>query len=494
MKILAEIPRKATSTGNSTSTSPLQQIFRGSAWYSVAVGVNRFLPGLLTIILAWWLRPNELGIVSFVLAYYGIFSLIADWSIAYAVQKLIPENVERASEIAWTALLVRLGLSTLLGMLCWGLDASVGAFHGYGVYLALLVVSSAFGTLVYVHNARCDFAKGSLFSLSFQLAWFPLSLILVKAGMPVKGPLLALCISFVAIGAPGFLLNRELRSGVSFLWHVTAEILRFGVWATLATLLSGLADQVGILVVAYKMGDAQAGIFKVATTFGVVPALLGMVVVMPLTPVAKRALLNGDDVSGKLIRPILGFLVMFGLAIAATGFALAPAIIRTFVRESYVGAVWPLRILLGASFLRMLVTAFSGILFVGHGLKALAKIHGTVAAIGFVGSLLLVRSWGMTGVAVALVSAWAVGMILLYRWFDRRNPMPLEWARYLRYACSAGIMAVCASLVKSSVREAGLQFILGGCAAIIAYVLLLWMQRDLALQGMIRIVRQWTAG
>src|SRR5215469_7537661 len=105
----------------SKEMSPLRQVLHGSAWYSLAIFVNRFIPGLQTVILAWWLGPRELGIVSFILAYYGILSLVADWSIAYAVQKLIPENSERAGQVAWTALSTRVILSLLLGLACWAL-------------------------------------------------------------------------------------------------------------------------------------------------------------------------------------------------------------------------------------------------------------------------------------------------------------------------------------------------------------------------------------
>jgi O-antigen/teichoic acid export membrane protein len=173
---------------------------------------------------------------------------------------------------------------------------------------------------------------------------------------------------------------------------------------------------------------------------------------------------------------------------------LAPAIIRTFAREDYMKAVWPLRVLLGANVLRMLVTALSGILFVGQGLRALVKIHGTVAVIGLAGGLLVVHRWGVTGVAFALLIAWAAGTVLLYLWFERQTTQSLDWGTYLRYASSAVVTALCAFLATRFVGGPYLQFILGGSAAIVVYVLLLWMQRDLALLGMIRIVRQWTAG
>jgi O-antigen/teichoic acid export membrane protein len=472
--------------------SPLRQIFHGSLWYGLAIVVNRFLPGILTIVLAWWLEQRELGAVSFVLAYYSVLLVGADWSIAYSLQKLIPENSARAGQVGWTALFVRLAFSTALGGACWVLDAATGMFHGYGWLLGMMLIASALGTIVYIYNARCEFAKGSLFSMGVYLLWLPLALVLVKLGFRIIGPLIALCISFAGIGLPGFLLSPVLRGRAAFLRPIAREILRFGGWATLATLFSGFADQVGILVVAYAIGDTQAGIFKVAATFGVLPALLGMIVVLPLMPVAKQGLLNGEDVSADLVLPILRYLFMFGLAIAAAGFVLAPAIIRTFVRESYLSAVWPLRVLLAANLFRMLVTALSGFLFVGHGLKALAKIHGTVAALGVVGSLLVVRASGITGVSAALLMAWIAGAFLLYHWFQLKAPLRLEWGRYLRYGGSAAVMAMAVFLAARVLHPPGEQFVLGASVALVVYAFLLWMQRDIALRELVSAVRPWT--
>jgi O-antigen/teichoic acid export membrane protein len=475
--------------------SPVRQIFDGSVWYAIAVVVNRFVPGILTVILAWWLEPRELGIISFVMAYYAILSLVADWSIAYAIQKLIPENRERAGQVAWTALFMRLGFSTVLGLACWGADAATRVFRGYGICLALLLITSSFGIIVYVHNASCRFALGSLFSIAVYVVWLPLALILVKLGLRTTGPLLALCISFAASGMSGFLFDPALREQMAFVRSIAVQILRFGAWATVATLLSSFADQVGILVVAYRIGDASAGLFKVATTFGVFPALLGMIVVLPLMPIAKRSLLNGEDVSSTLIRPLLRYLLLLGLPIAAAGFVLAQPIIRTFVRDSYLGAVWPMRILLGASLLRMLVTAFSGILFVGQELKDLAMIHGMVAAIALLGGVFLARVGGVTAVAAANLASWTVGAALLYRFFDRKVALRLEWGRYLRYAASAAVMAGFVLLAAKLVHPALGQLLLGGCVAGVVYLLLIvCVQRDLGIQEFVRTLWSRTAG
>lgn len=479
---------------DSSQRSPYRLIFHGSMWFGLAIVVNRLLPGILVVILAWWLEPKELGVISFVLACYAILLPIADWSIAYALQKLIPEDGARARQISWTALLMRLMFSAVLGTFCWVLDVTKGVFHGYGLYLALLLVSSAFGTVVYIHNALRNFAKGSLYSIGVPIVWVGVALALAKGGMHITGPLLGLFFSFMLFGIYTVLGDSALRGGISFLRPVASEILRFGLWATLAVVLSSFADQVGILIVDYLKGDAAAAVFKVAATFGLVPALLGMIVVLPLMPVARVGMLNGHNVGARLIRPLFRHLLLLGLPIAAAGFVLAPAVIGTFTRHSYMAAVWPLRIILGGNLLRTLVTAMSGILFVGDGLRALVRIYGAMAAVSLIGGVILTLLLGITGMAVAFLASGIVGVVLISKWFWHTAPIHLEWNAYLRQSFSAALTAAVAYSGVRLVHPAFGQLLLGGCLAGVVYSLLLWLQRDLAFLSLLQTLRNYVVG
>lgn len=475
------------------ASSPLRLILRGSLWFGLAVAANRCLPAVLIVVLAAYLRPRELGALAFVLAYYATLLPVADWSISYALQKLIPEQRSQAKQVYWTALLLRFGVSIPLGLLCWAADVTLGVFHSYSPYLALLLVGSTFGTVVYAHNAMGNFAKSSLYSVGLYVVWIGTALLLVKIGMPVTGPLLALLVSFLLLGVCACLFDPAIRGSVVFLPKVASEIIRFGLWATVAVVLGGFAGQIGILVVDYLKGDAAAGIFKIAASFGVIPALLGMIVILPLMPVARERMLNGYDVVAGLIRPILRYLLMMGLPITAAGFVLAPAVIGTFTRHSYAGAAWPLRILLGANLLRMLMTAASGILFVGEGLRALARIYGVMVGVTLIAGVILVRRWGVDGMAVAHLVSWIAGAILMFRWFWRNSPMRLEWKTYLRYALSAVTMAAVVYLGTRLVHVAYEELILGIWIAAIVYVVLLWLQKDTALLRTATMLRNWAA-
>jgi O-antigen/teichoic acid export membrane protein len=472
-----------------TRRSPLHQVFHGTMWFGFGVAIGRLAPSVMTIVLAWWVGPGDLGIISFVLAYFGLLSFLADWSIAYGVQKLIPEDSARVAEIAWTALFVRLGLSTLVGLLCWALDSGTHIFHGYGGYIALLLVSSAFGTISFVQNARCKFFAANCFTIAFQLLWVAIAMLLVKSGLPVTGPLFGYCLSFVALGLFGFLSDRELRSRIAFLPAVAVDLLKFGLWATTATVLEGVIGQTGILVVAYSSGDVSAGIFKIASTFAMVPTLVGAMVLLPLMPVAKQGLINGDNVAADLARPLVRYLFMIGLPIVTTGCVLAPAVIRTFVTTSYLDAVWPMRILLTGNLLRMFVVALSGILFVGRGLRQLAKVYAITAVVCVTGSILVVSRVEAIGVAFAFLASWVIAIVLLYRWFQRTTPVEFEWTAYLRYALTSLVTAGLVWISALVTQVPALQVMVGGVVTVCVYVFLLWIQRDLAILTLSRALK-----
>jgi O-antigen/teichoic acid export membrane protein len=488
------VEAKTTAVVPSSGKSLLRQVLEGSAWNGAAIAISRLAPSFLTILLAWWLDPRELGIIAFVLAYYAVLSLFADWSIAYAVQKVIPENVELTAGIAWTALVLRLGFSTLLALLCWSLDSATHAFRGYGMYLGLLLVTSSFGILVCIHNARCNFAASSLLNIFFQIGWIGLSVFFVKAGMRTTGPLLGLAFSYAILGIPAFVFGSLTRSGMKFLPRMAAEIIRFGIWGTLASVLSGIATQGGLLVIAYMAGDAAAGIYRVATTFGMLPAVLGMIVVTPLMPVVKRGLLDGSDVTANLILPLVRYLLMVGLPIAVTAAMFAKSVIGTFVHDSYSSAAGPLCFCLAANVLLMLMTVFSGILFVGDGLKDLAKIQASVGIIAVAGAAILTPMTGVEGPAIALLIAWSLGVALLYRWFVRRTPLPLEWRTYVRYFASACVASTVAAIATRIIGSPRIRLLLGSSIASVLYWLFLWLQADVGCLQLMRAMRRSLPG
>jgi hypothetical protein len=126
----------------------------------------------------------------------------------------------------------------------------------------------------------------------------------------------------------------------------------------------------------------------------------------------------------------------------------------------------------------MLVIAFSGLLFLGEDLKALARIHGLAAAVTLLGRLAVARA-GASAVALVYVVSWSAAAALLYRRFEKKCRLRLEWGKYLRYLASAAVTAALAFSAARLVHTAAAQLVFGACVAALVYALLMIVQWDL---------------
>lgn len=462
----------------------------GTFWNACSAGLARIVPALLTIVLAWMLTPRELGAISFVLAYYGMLVVFADWGIVYALQKFIPANREQLPSIAWTSLFVRLGTSITLGALCWALDSSVHIFRGYGLYIGILLVSSSFGIIIFIHFAELRFVHGGLIATCIQLLWLGLGTLLVAMGFGVSGPVWGLAIPYTIIGIIGFCLDSDLRRKIHFDKRTAIELLGFGAWATLASGMLVFVNQIGILALAYLRGETEAAVFKVASTLSMPPIIVCTLLLQPLLPFAARSLRCEPEEAIALLRLLIRYLLMIGIPLLVGGLILARPLVETFFNTTYLDGVWSLRILLFANSLTMLFTTLSAIPFMGSGLKYLARTNVIVAVVALITNILLVRSWGTTGAALAQLLSSGTGFILLLRWLKRTFPIASEWSRWSIYAISAGEMALAVTITVSLVHAPPLQLTLGVFVGVLAYGSALLIQKGVTLAELRRLFGQ----
>lgn len=460
----------------------IQKLVSGIAWNGVAIAVTRLAPGILTLILAWSLNPQELGAVSFVLAYYAILVGVADCGLAYALQKLIPENPEQELEIGWTALVVRLATSVLLGGICWAMDLKFHLFRGYGGYLALLLIASVFATISYIYYANHRFREGGLLPSSINVAWLIMAALLVRWGLRVTGPLLALAFSYLSIGGVALFLDSSLRRRLAFVPAIARRLLQFGLAATAASALSGILLQVGVLALTYLEGEADAAIFRVAMTLAAVPALIGMTVVQPFLPIATRSLQNNKHEMPHTVRLLVRYLLLIGLPLLCAGVILARPLLETLFGAAYVKGDMALGFLLAGNTCFMFFTALSAVPFMGGGLKDLIKMNLTAATLALLGNLFFIQHWGITGAAVAQMSASAVGMILMVGWLGRRSLISVEWPRSAIYFLSTVEMSAVLFIVVNLERIPRLQLAIGIPVALMTYIVALIFHRGISME------------
>lgn len=422
----------------------------GGTWNTVSVVLSRFLPNLLVIILALFMGPKELGVYSYIIATYTVLSLIADLGIAFSLQKFIQENPAETARMATTALVVRLLSSAALSALCLLTDHLWGALKGRGFYVGLLLLSSAFGTTTFVLNARLKYRKASLLTMARTVFWFGLAVVLVAAGWHITGPVWSLALAFVAFGALTIFLEQPLFAW-SLDWHFARQAITFGVPMTAASAFSILASQAGVLAIAYLMTESEVGIYKLASIVGMIPMLLGDGLVIPLLPLVKKKMVERSAETAELVRLLVRFLAGAGLFAFGAGVILAGPLIRLVFGATYLGAVSPARILLGASVPGLLFTVLLSILYMSDDLRTAVKTTGAVAVLSAGGSLALIPFYGARGAALSLLLAFGTGLVVVGLRLGRRLSVPFEWRRYGVYLLSTAETAVLLALFVSAV-------------------------------------------
>ncbi len=139
----------------------ISRLLAGGTWNTLSVVVNRLLPNVFVLILAFLVTPSVLGVYSYILASYTVLSLLADLGIAFSLQNFVQDDPEETARIASTALVLRFISSFFLASLCVAADAAWKALRGSGVLVGILLIGSAFGTVLYVLNARLKFKHAS---------------------------------------------------------------------------------------------------------------------------------------------------------------------------------------------------------------------------------------------------------------------------------------------------------------------------------------------
>jgi O-antigen/teichoic acid export membrane protein len=170
-----------------------------------------------------------------------------------------------------------------------------------------------------------------------------------------------------------------------------------------STLIATLPASAGVFFVRLLHGEAEAGVFGIATQVAGACLLFSYLAIRILQPhIAGRYGLEPTFLR-KLILFTASFLILLYLA----GFAAGAGIILVLLGPEYHAALLPLVVLLGAALLLSVGTLASSYLVVLHRERTVLWANGVAALVYVVGVVLLIPILGNIGAAIA--SALAAG-------------------------------------------------------------------------------------
>ena len=377
------------------------------------------------VVLGRFVSPAEYGRASVILAMWGLCATTVDWC-GNMMMRFGPVELGRANTLRVTVA-TRLVFATPLALTVVGAPLYFGLVRGWSWPLLVLTVlylvsAAAFGVAHWSAVAAQRFRPLTIANALIR-AMPPVTILtLVAVGRrPGAEALATAAVVGMTLGA--LVLIVPLRS--LFGWaRPDRELLR-AMWryclpSLIAAPAAAAMNYIDPLVLQRSVSDADVGRYQLGyltvTLFGTFGASFNRVLSPELVSSSARGEREAVEHYRRRVQPRLACL---GL-VACAGACLVPPLARAMLPTVWAPAAETFAILTVAGGLMIGVWSFHPLVTVTDSVWALQIASMASAATNVALDFALAPRWGITGVALANVAAWAVQLVLLAILLHRR--------------------------------------------------------------------------
>jgi O-antigen/teichoic acid export membrane protein len=406
-----------------------------AAWTMAGFGTLLVLRFVSNIILTHLLFPEIFGLMALVGTFIQGLHMFTDIGIGPSIVRSKHGDDPNFLNTAWTLQIVRaVGLWLASGLIAW----PVAAFYGES-QLMRLIPAVGLATAISGLNSTSmltlsrHLAQARLVVLEVATYIFSQAIVIVWVcyQRTVWALVVGNLIGSVAVMAGSHLFLPGIRNRLH--WDRTAvrEVLHFGRWIFLGTMLTFVGDQADRLVLG-KLDLVLLGVYSIGVTLAQVPTglleRLNWQLVFPLYSRAYHQRVPVRAAFAKVHVATTGLAAFMVTGLIATG----PAFIRCVYDDRYWAAAWMVQLLAVGAWFRMLeATGDSFLLSLGKsGVSAISN----GAKVIVIPILVPLGYWlggifgGETGKVPGLIVGFVGGDLVRYAvtaWLIRREGMPI---------------------------------------------------------------------
>jgi O-antigen/teichoic acid export membrane protein len=326
---------------------------RGTVWTALRYAVESSLRLASNLILTRLLFPEAFGLMALVNVLMIGLAMFSDIGITTSVVQSPRGDEPRYLRTAWTLQVAR---GVVLSALAVALAGVMAEFYGQPELRALVPVAgltaliSGFNSMSLIRLQRhLQLGKlavleltGQLVSVALMIAWaalVPSVWALVAGGL--VGAALRLALSY--------LVSPEDRLGFAWDRESSRQLLGFGKWIFVSTMLFFMAGQADRLIFGRMLSVSQLGVYGIALMLASLPIqILWSVGSSVLLPAFSRQAGSRPSLDASYRRAQLPVMLLGGLPVACL-LACGPALIALLYDPRYADAGWMLQLLaLGA--------------------------------------------------------------------------------------------------------------------------------------------------
>lgn len=419
----------------------------------IALKAMNFLYGVFVV---RQLGDDRFGHYNIILAWVGLFSILAELGITQYALREIARDHGKADRLFWDVLAVR-ALLAMIGMV--GITAGAAATGyppeivlGVFVYTCTFLFSALQASLdmVVAAHERLDFATGTV--LLGQIASMLLGAAALLAG---QGLVVFIAVGLIAMWVPILVSAAIVRQQgwlafkPRFQPREWPNLMRGGFPFAVISLALTVAFSIDTVMLSWSVAANEVGWYNVA--YGLARSIVSFLsgFTIALVPSLTRAFVNDTAVVERWYFRSVKFIAVLSLPAAMGAMIIAYPAVGMIYNASTLPAAGVLQVIIWDVPLLMFTALCGNMSYVVRVEKDAARIYGINALANIVLNLIAIPRYGILGAAVVTVATDLIGAIQFYIALNRHLRLPDLRGTLLKVGGSTLVMGAALWLAQS---------------------------------------------
>jgi O-antigen/teichoic acid export membrane protein len=452
--------------------------------------ISKALGFFYTMYTARYLGAEGFGILSFALAFIGIFGVFADLGLSTLTVREVARDKRLASKYLGNIAVMKIILVTAT----FGLIALTINLLGYPkqtikvVYLvALSIIFSAFSGMF-----------GSIFQAYEKMEYKSIGQIL-SSGLLLSGALFAINQGFSVVGfATIYFLASAISLGYSFaicawkfvlpkieidwsFWKITIkEALPFGLTRIFVTIYFWIDS----VMLSLMKGNEVVGWYNAAYKLIFLLLAISLILVVSMFPIISRHFISAKNLLRQEYEMAFKYLFVLALFFFIYGLIFADKIILIIYGNGYLPSISALQVLIWVIPTIFLTPLFGIFLASANRQGVVTAVAGANAGLNVLLNVLLIPKFSYIGASIATVLTEGLGWILMFSYISRHFfKIPIV-EDIIKPICSSILTAIFLYFLRQQVN-----WILAAILGVFIYILLMYLFRTIS-DSDIRLIKQ----
>lgn len=391
-----------------------QRYFRNTGWLFAFRIASMLVSFLVSISVARYLGPENLGIINYSVSLVGLFSFLASLGIDSILYRDLVNEPEKENKLMGTAFFLRLFGSVLAFI---GVIVTMIVLHGNALTnVIILIIASgyifqAFLVIPFYFQAKVisKHLALSMFFGVFVLSALKLLLIFVSANIfyfaivLLLEPILYMVIYW-------FIYNHAGRK--IFDWRFDKKIAQTMLLVSWPLMFTGafaaIYSRIDQVMLGSLLNARAVGIYSVSALLSEYWYFVPLGIVSSLVPAIINGKKSGEITYKKRLKSLLGLVALIGLAAAAFFTIFSDWIIQFFYGANYIEAANVLKIYIWGGIGMSLGFVVNQLLIIENKTKIIF-IFGLISMlVNVILNLVLIPRFGMYGAAIATLISYSI--------------------------------------------------------------------------------------